>query len=130
MKDPREAAKRLLSGGHFCSGGLQRARGATADAMSLAAAYLAEHPEDHETTINRKWLTSVTAGADSVGGLRLPGSSLVVVYSGNGWRIHTAYDDSEVCELRTRGELRKLCSAIGVSLREPTQIPLGVESED
>ena len=107
----REAAERLTPERAACCHGAVEL-----DTKILAAAYLAEHPADEDELVTRAWLGEVGLGVE---------------YSheiGLGFALHThdlvpwgiVYEDAEMDlpPVKTRGDVRRLCKALGKELKE------------
>jgi hypothetical protein len=111
----------------------------------LASAYLIEHPEDDGETVTREWLTSVgfTAYDEnerdpskwlyfiSPKSKESKGRSGPIVhlridplYGCDGWSIveagdeHTGLDSVQIPSCETRGDVRRLCAALSIPLKE------------
>ena len=98
------------------------------DHVTLAEAYLAEHPADDAEPIETDWLLSVGfshhaaleqyAIGDGIRLLYWPGSKA------GEWLIEVTdkYRAMRECgNLATRGDVRRLCGLIGNTLKEPTE---------
>lgn len=91
--------------------------GAISDVLLLADAYLAEHPEDDDEPTTEEWLresgfVNYEGWPSSKIGLEtLPGLYLSWNSAENTFRL-----DECLCECFTRGDVRRLCSALGIEL--------------
>ncbi len=87
-----------------------------AKACQLAQAYLAEHPADDEEPITEAWLRSV--GFDDEH--RLDWKNLVIKFCvpirDNFWDFYL--NSTQIKPPKTRGDVRRLCKALGVELKE------------
>lgn len=84
------------------------------DAGILAEAYLAEHPADDDEPLSQEWLSSVSRGVfgkvafvsyellDDASVWRMLGDD-------RGWYLFTS--------VKTRGDVRRLCRALGIELK-------------
>ncbi len=120
--DVREAAERLLKyPATLTSPGRQNA---TWDMALLAAAWLREHPADEDEPVTDEWLESVgfTNDIDGCGRVWESGEGLVSLYVmiGLNCLVECASKDEAVFvpETETRGDVRRLCSALGINLKE------------
>jgi len=87
-------------------------------------AYLAEHPADEDEPITRAWVVHVFRL--TINGAELT-DRLFLKQSRKGWGVYVcgwlneygeAMDDCLVTKVNTRGQLRRLASALGITLRE------------
>lgn len=90
------------------------------DMTRLADAYADEHPPDDETPIDESWLRAVCqhfthdAGWTDTAGVRF-----IVTVLGHSQVIDLDKDDVfTLPRLTTRGQLRRLCAALGIELKE------------
>lgn len=94
----------------------------------IAAAYLAEHPEDDDVLVTEEWVASLhpprywEAGAEyswpSVSlcyAVEVPGNSLVCC---QGFYIDGRISPIPLSHIKTRGDVRRLCRALGIELKE------------
>lgn len=90
---------------------------------TLAKAWLSEHPADDDEAIDEAWLRSVGFIADAYE----PSKSLstnycapVVIRWTRRHRLLSLYDGESWCVLpgKTRGQLRRLCACLGITLTE------------
>ncbi len=83
----------------------------------MANGFLAEHPAGDEIAVDEAWLRSVGAVQDSrfSGRWILPVSAWVVTVHGECLWLNGAI----VVGHPTRGAVRRLCAALGISLKEP-----------
>lgn len=93
-----------------------------------AAAYLAEHPADDNTPIDEAWLRRVgfIRHMQSAGSNDLSLGNLIYVGRRNNSRREEAPEprfylrDIDLRHIKTRGQLRRLCIALGIELKEKT----------
>jgi hypothetical protein len=85
-----------------------------ADCIAIRDAYLAEHPADDDEPVTEDWLTqSLHRSFDlsfAIGGLSL--------YQSLGDWILVDVQGREYAEMKTRGQVRLLCRAMNVELKE------------
>jgi len=114
----KQAAERLLNP-HRVSDQFQemmaQAYRIADDYTMLAEAYLREHPSDDDTPIDEAWLRSVgfAERPEYPCGIWLDGLRYMPKHKNWLW-CETIMARCTVC---TRGELRRLCSALGVTLK-------------
>ena len=115
-EDVRKAAERLRrvygeeSQWSVYDGHRDRASMLGSDEMTIAKAYLAEHPADEAIEISEDWLRSV--------GLR-DNRMVIEFMKTNDGRWASRWHGWELPRLKTRGQVRNLCAALGVELKEP-----------
>lgn len=91
-----------------------------ADMALLARAYLAEHPADDGEPITREWMNTVLPTDADSGNWTVRQSkplTLEIEYSGGGfwlWFAHAEVPPVPVCQVRTRGQLRRLLELLGI----------------
>jgi len=98
------------------------------DYKTLASAYLSSHHADSETPIDEEWLRSVGFTGDDYdmpmpSHAGYPGDLSMMT---SGWAFITQYekfdgeDDDSCVQVRckTRGDVRRLCAALGIELKE------------
>ena len=123
----RAAAERLenifaMQATHFES--VVMTRDQVAGAQDLARAYLAEHPADGDEPITAEWLRAVGFVDDRTG---CP--TLGPIHIRPHWAMEGQDSDRELPPYacvrslpipipKTRSDLRKLCSALGIELKE------------
>lgn len=118
MSDVRAAAERLrqmradseaFDGGYPDNedGRLQ----SLCDHAILADAYLAEHPADESLDVDEDWLVQIGFQPDASGALWIGDYRLC--WFGRGF---FGFDGVEV-ESKTRGDVRRLCRALGVEVK-------------
>ena len=95
-----------------------------ADRVWTSNAYLAEHPADDSREFDLDWVQDMYCGQlyrDEI-------STLLVCQIGRGVEIdeHGAVhiDHSEMKPVKTRGDVRRLCSALGIELKQPEPVAL------
>ncbi len=93
------------------------------DTRTLAEAYLAEHPADDELEITDDWLRSV-----GFVDIDEHGSGMLLQVTDEGPEVSIGYrgqwlvggdELSEAAQPKTRGQLRLLSKALGITLNEP-----------
>lgn len=97
--------------------------------VALAKAYLAEHPADDEP-LTRSWLESVAGYAEEhqqkVTFFRDDAMPIGLWEVADGWKVmlihHSAAQSEIVRGLKTRGDFYRLCSALGIALKEPSEV--------
>jgi len=123
MDELRVAAKRLAEG-EFSENypAFMATTFGLADGFLLARAYLAEHPEDDGEPVTEEWLRS------SVGWIPVEGSGYIgrdgIIFCKGSESVYSAwlqisqyyYDMRRIVRVETRGDVRRLCKALGVSL--------------
>lgn len=110
------------------------------DYAALARMYLREHPADDDEPVTEEWLRSVGFDHHGIGGfnrliepsaawkngdptrlfidLDIPGSASVSMTQGVGGReVHNYVAMTSMPGLLTRGQVRRLCAALGIELR-------------
>lgn len=86
------------------------------DTQTLADAFLAEHPADDDEPDTEEWLRGVGFTDCKNDGLRL---SILARYPNLGmpfWEVCGTV--IRLAQPKTRGQLRRLCAALGISLKE------------
>jgi len=89
----------------------------------LANAYLAEHPADDEEPISEEWLHSVgfeddRAGTPTAGALHIRHAPLPKMDSDEEYPAHACVRSFPIPVPKTRGDVRRLCRALGIALKE------------
>lgn len=96
-------------------------------AMAVVRAYLAEHPDDENEAVTVEWLLSVGFAEDDQA---TEGVDYVWINSGdrayfdlqcwfkNTWRISDSDNDIALPAPMGRGDVRRLCAALGIKLKE------------
>lgn len=91
------------------------------DMAEVALAYLAEHPADSELPIDEEWLRSVGFEAFDEHGSGWfkdsPGGSTRVSIGYRGQWLVNGNEMEYAAQPKTRGDLRRLCFALGVELK-------------
>lgn len=94
------------------------------DAGTLADAYLAANPADGDEPVSKSWL--IALGGDTTGGLSMPcwrlggAANFLAVSEREAFLDLASGDVIPLPHIRTRGQLRQLCRALGVPLTEAT----------
>lgn len=99
------------------------------DLAKLANAYLREHPADDAEPVTEEWMNSL-ACEDSVSGLWYyfavdASTSLIIAMASNrNWA--SVEDDAStdgvfLRDISTRGDVRRLCWALGIELKEQSK---------
>lgn len=94
--------------------------GPSPDVAAVARAYLTEHPADDDEPLSAAWLDKCLPRSKDVG------FSGEVLWQFGPFDTLSMYPEREdvarvfAREIRTRGQLRRLCAALGVPLTEPT----------
>lgn len=122
MSDLREKAERLVLA-HEQMEALFPALASRGDVLSASVevcrAYLAEHSADEADPVTRKWLESI--GFESNHGRLGLGQLQLTFYEGwNSWWAFSDFKGSTRLrdDLKTRGDIRRLLSALGISTKE------------
>lgn len=102
------------------------------DREAIIAADLAEHPADDETPIDREWLVSLGCKRDDWGSgtadFTVPSDDIqleIRIWADEACGIdaiifnHLDSGNVQIC-VATRGDVRRLCKALGVELKEIT----------
>lgn len=90
-----------------------------ADRNALAAAYLAEHPADDAEPITANWLAAVGFTSPGAFTHTIDGGITMEWFSGGDLGQWECIIGDHVCpDFGTRGQLRRLCAALGVPLSE------------
>ncbi len=108
-----------------------------ADRNTLVLAWLREHPADDGEAVTAEWLKAVGFGQDdrihTAWALQFsphepehnPDDNWCIVYQSDGfyrWRLEDDEADvSSLPDMPTRGHVRRLCAALGITLQEPKQ---------
>lgn len=86
---------------------------------TVADAYLAEHPADSEQSVTEEWLRSVGFVAGRMPkDLALPPIVRGISLAGDEYWLVRTYPIPSDHEPKTRGHVRRLCSALGIPLKE------------
>lgn len=100
------------------------------DRRAIIAAYLAEHPADDETPIDREWLARLGCKRDDWGSgttdFTIPSDGVqldIRVWADEACGIDgIAYNQNDTgnvqVDVKTRGDVRRLCDAVGIKLKE------------
>lgn len=124
--DLREAAERLRrfaldlleihGDGPYRTGAAQRA-------VELARAYLAEHPADEDEPADILWMAGLLQ--EAAGNFRYQRQFVIrgpvyvhVAACEGGWRYELWCRDEKIKDAPTRGDVRRLCLALGIPLKE------------
>ncbi len=109
LTDPEDGIGEGTANDYVCGGF------AADDAFALATAYLAEHPADDGEPITAEWLRSVGFVAHKPDGLPAYAVLPCVYIRLDGGELEL---DGIPLDFSTRGQLRRLCAALGDPLKE------------
>lgn len=97
------------------------------DGAALAISYLAEHSEDDDELVTEEWLRNY------VGWIPVEGSGYIgcdkVIFCKGSESVYSAwlkisqyyYDMRRIVRVETRGDVRRLCAALGIELKGAMQ---------
>ena len=91
----------------------------------LAKAYLADHPADDDEPVTEEWLCSVGAKKDDVSVFfpsPIQGVPAIEFSKEQAWLTNEDYAGVEI-KLKTRGDVRRLCAALGIEMKSVCQVP-------
>lgn len=129
LRAAAERLRRVLQGeslhGIYGSGPVPRSQETRfqRDCEDLARAYLASHPPDGETEIDEAWLVSVGFQWIDNKAMELESAECALWWSKESETVRiyakgSAPGDYIDTATETRGQLRGLCAALGISLKE------------
>jgi len=119
MSDLQQATKRLRA---WIANPIQCKTGSEfGDCLELAKAYLAEHRADDGEVIDSTWLNTIGWNKHEDGSYK-QGVYFIVIDNGQ-WILMLKSGSVLFClaHLQTRGQLRQLCRALGVEIKEKTE---------
>lgn len=105
----RAAAKKTIAGG----GDNPQWRATQA----VCRAWLADHPADEDTLIDAKWLEQCGWYNDPMWGWTHSEQRFYLDPEPSGWDVWCS--TYTLGTITTRGDLRRLCAALGIELKEP-----------
>ena len=125
-RETREAATAVLSELATLRAAAERHRGSREDYRDLhtiADAYLAEHPADGEEPISEEWLHSIgfeddRTGCPTLGPLHIQHAAITRMDSDVEYPASACVRSFPIPVPKTRGDVRRLCSAMGIELKE------------
>lgn len=88
-------------------------------AVKVARAYLAEHRADDDEPVTEEWLRGI--GFENSAGRLLLGKIQFTFFEG--WNAWWSFSDGRgatrlIDDVKTRGSVRRLCRALGITLKE------------